>query len=300
MSTAYGTTLTTDLHGLSAERIAFLAGTMDEALQLPFLYAVVKAVLSVEFSPIEAPGPHRRKTTEGASPNPRKLKKGQQVTYTKVNLENSVALSRLAQLGGVVNELELLQALGKSAGWGIHQEVIDWLMNNAFTVNWADGVPFFSASHPSETGLQSNRLESALDGTAITSALVMLNKQRGHDGQYVGQAGGILLVPADLGPVAWQLVQPTGQTLPTAGAGVVQGPSYIGAQGLSVAVSPAIEDTDGWAMLGRNFRVEAFVADPSAPKVEPIVGTRDRLASDELTFTFGARSWRGAIGCGPA
>jgi hypothetical protein len=302
MSDAYGVTRSTDLHGLNIERVAYLAGAMDVALQLPFLYATPTKSLQVTFYPIEAPGPHRRKTVEGAAPNPRKLKKGIEATFNKVTLEGSLALSRLAQIGldPSITELELLRALGASAGWGIHIEAMDYLMNDAFTVNGADGVPFFSASHPSEIGLQSNRLESSLDAAALKSGLVMLSKTRGHDGQYVGQGGGYVLTPSDLGPSAWEIVQPGTSTTPSLGAGAVAGPSYIGSRGLSVLDSPCIEDTDAWAIIGRNARLEAYVADPSSPKIENIVGTRDRIASDELTFVLGARNWRGFIGAGPA
>lgn len=301
MSDAYGVTRSTDLHGLNIERVAYLAGAMDAALQLPFLYAMATKSLQVTFYPIEAPGPHRRKTSEGVAPNPRKLKKGIEATFNKITLEGSLALSRLAQIGmdPSITELELLRALGASAGWGVHIEAIDYLVNDAFTVNGADLVPFFSASHPSENGLQSNRLASSLDNAALKSALVMLAKTRGHDGQYVGQSGAAILVPSDLGPQAWEIVQPT-TTNPSAGANVVTGPSYVGSRGLGVIESPTIEDTDAWVMLGRNFRLEAFVADPSMPKIENITGTRDRIASDEMTFILGARNWRGAIGGGPA
>ena len=301
MSDAYGVTRSTDLHGLNIERVAYLAGAMDMALQLPFLFASPTKSLQVTFYPIEAPGPHRRKTVEGAAPNPRKLKKGIEATFNKVTLEGSLALSRLAQIGmdPSITELELLRALGASAGWGIHIEAMDYLMNDAYTVNGADGVPFFSASHPSEIGVQSNRLESALDNAAIKAGLVMLSKTRGHDGQYVGQGGGYLLTPSDLGPTAWELVQPT-TTSPTPGANVVAGASYVGSRGLSVIESPCIEDTDAWAIIGRNGRLDAYVADPSSPKIEAIVGTRDRIASDEMTFVLGARNWRGFIGAGPA
>lgn len=301
MSDAFGVTRSTDLHGLNIERVAYLSGAMDVALQLPFLFAMPTKSLQVTFYPIEAPGPHRRKTQEGVAPNPRKLKKGYEATYNKVTLEGSLALSRLAQIGmdPSITELELLRALGASAGWGVHIEVIDYVVNDAFTVVGADGVPLFSASHPSEIGLQSNRLESALDNSALKSALVMLSKTRGHDGQYVGQMGGSVLVPSDLGPQAWETVQPT-TTNPTAGANVVQGPSYVGSRGLSVVESPVIEDADAWVLMGRNFRIDALVADPSSPKIENIVGTRDRIASDEMTFIVGARNWRGAIGGGPA
>lgn len=301
MSDAYGVTRSTDLHGLNIERITYLAGAMDVALQLPFLFASPTKSLQVTFYPIEAPGPHRRKTSEGVPPNPKRLKKGIEATFNKVTLEGSLALSRIAQIGmdPSVTELELLRALGASAGWGVHIEAIDYLVNDAYTVNGADGVPFFSASHPSEIGLQSNRLESSLDNAAIKSALVMLSKTRGHDGQYVGQGGGWLLTPSDLGPTAWELVQPT-TTSPTPGANVVSGASYVGSRGLSVVESPCIEDTDAWVMVGRNARLDAYVADPSSPKIENIVGTRDRIASDEMTFVLGAKNWRGFIGCGPA
>ena len=301
MSDAYGVTRSTDLHGLNIERITYLAGAMDVALQLPFLFASPTKSLQVTFYPIEAPGPHRRKTSEGVPPNPKRLKKGIEATFNKVTLEGSLALSRIAQIGmdPSVTELELLRALGASAGWGVHIEAIDYLVNDAYTVNGADGVPFFSASHPSEIGLQSNRLESSLDNAAIKSALVMLSKTRGHDGQYVGQGGGWLLTPSDLGPTAWELVQPT-TTSPTPGANGVSGASYVGSRGLSVVESPCIEDTDAWVMVGRNARLDAYVADPSSPKIENIVGTRDRIASDEMTFVLGAKNWRGFIGCGPA
>lgn len=301
MSDVFGVTRSTDLHGLNIERIAYLAGVMDVALQLPFLYASPTKSLQTTFFPIEAPGPHRRKTSEGVAPNPRRLKKGQEVAYSKITLENSLALSRIAQIGldPAINELELLRALGVSAGWGVHIEALDFLMNDAYTVAVFDGVPLFSASHTSEQGLQSNRLESTFDSAALKAALVLLAKQRGHDGQYVGQAGGYVLTPSDLGPTAWETVQPT-TTSPTPGSGVVTGPSYVGSRSLSVVESPVIEDTDAWAVVGRNFRLEAFVADASAPKIEGIVGTRDKLASDELTFILGSRSWRGIIGGGPA
>ena len=301
MSTSYGITTSSDLHGMNTNRIAFLAGAMDSALQLPFLYAVATRALQTEFYPIEAPGPHTRKTSEGTASNPKKLKKGTAVTYTKVTLENSLALSRIAQIGmdPSINELQLLAALGNSAGWGIHQEAIDYTANDAFTVNWADGVPLYSDSHPSEIGLQSNRIASAFDAASLKAALVMMSKMRGHDGQYVGQAGGYVLCPSDLGPTAWEAVGGT-TTTPTPGSGVVSGPSYVGSRGLVVVESPAFEDTDGWVLVGKNARLEAFVADASAPKIESVVGNRDRIASDELTFILGTRSWRGFVGGGPS
>ena len=302
MSDVYDITRSSDLHGLNLERVTFLAGLMDSAPVLPFLYAVATKALQADIYPIETPGPHTRKTSEGIAANPRQLKKGQSVTLTKVTLANALSLSRLAQIGmdGSINDLMLQQALGNAAGWGVHQECIDYLMNDAYTVNWADGVPFFSASHPSEIGLQSNRLESAFDNTALKAALVMLSKTRGHDGQYVAQMGGYILAPPDLGPTIYETINPGGMTLPTAGAAAVVSGTFVGAQGLQAVASPMIEDTDAWAVFGRNFKLNAYVADPSAPKIEPIVGTRDRVASDELTFMLGAFSFRGSIGCGAA
>jgi len=71
-------------------------------------------------------------------------------------------------------------------------------LNNAFTVNGGDGVPLFSASHPTRSGLQSNLLAAAdLSETAVEDAAKAIMKAKNNRGLNIDVAIKRLIIPTD-------------------------------------------------------------------------------------------------------
>ena len=310
MAYLWNPTLASDINYFSEQQIAYIDGARAAAAQLPFLRSRPANAMNTKYIPNHMPSTYQQK--QGAGPSPRQLSKGRTVTATELRLENSTVLDRKAQMAmlmGGNDANEILRAMGTAYIWTLHIHGIDLLMNDAFSTNWQDeGVPFYSASHPTNYGAtQSNRLESAFDMAAFKLACVMLDKTLGYDGSYQSRRPGYVLVASDAGPDTTEIINgiirvPVPGTVAATPQGYgYQGASFIGSSGLQGAVSsPVIEDSDAWALLSDEFALEVLVVDPPMPKREPLPGTRDEIISDEAIVQLLVKSWRDAIGGGPA
>lgn len=309
MSYLWTPTLNSDVNHFSEEQLAYFDGASEQGAVVPWLRSKPANALQTKYIPTNAPGLYRDKT-QGAGPNPRSLSKGRTVTALSVKVENSTLLSRetiLAMYYGMNGDLlALLRSLGVSFAWTIHTRVIDWIVNNAFGTNWqTEGVPFYSAAHPTNYGgTQSNRLPSALDNASFKLACVMLDKTLSYDGAYQAKRPGWLGVASDAAPDTVEMIN-SYLKVPI-GAGAVDGTGhgfqqrpFIAGSNVNGFSSPAIDDADKWILTSTDFVVEMHVVDPSLPKRDPLPGSRDEIISDESNFNLIVRDWRDAIGGGP-
>ena len=103
-----------------------------------------------------------------------------------------------------------MQQLGIAAGRA-PDELLAEVIEDAFTENGYDGVPFFSASHPLRAGSQSNIQAGALSATTFGQAFTKLRNMKDYNGKKIRPVGmtdkPVLVVAANLEGTAISIVE---------------------------------------------------------------------------------------------
>lgn len=303
-------TTSADVVNPTASQLAFIQG-VSAAPVLPFVRRRPAPSLTNKLSPSNNFGRYESRG-EGLGPNPRALSKGLEITATEYELHGSTVLSQKGQIamqmamsGGL---LQYIASMGRGYAWTEHDKIIDMVVNDAYSGTWQGfGVPFYSASQPKygTAAVRSNRLATALDATALKTAMTMLDEMQGYDGEYNRQVGKWLGVSSAAGPDAIELCNSltrmsVGTTSLDAGGFGLSGPSFIGQSNIMPFSTPAIDDDDNWALFGDQFTVDVLFVAQSRPKLEVLQGTEDAIISDNPIIQLLVADHCAAIGGGPA
>lgn len=302
-------TTSTDVVNPVPAQLAFIQG-MSAAPALPFVRRRPAVSLVNKVAPSNNFGRYELRG-EGLGPNPRALGKGLEITAAEYELHGSTVVSQKGQIamqmamaGGL---LQYLQSMGRGYAWTEHEKIIDLIFNDAYSGTWQGfGVPFYSASQPKygTSAVRTNRLPTALDATALKTAMTMLDEMQGYDGEYNRQVGRYLGVASSAGPDAIELcnsltrVSVGTQSLDSNGFGT-SGPSFIGQASIVPFSTASIEDSDNWALFGDQFFVDVLTVAPSMPKLEVLQGSEDVIISDNPIFQLLIADHCAAIGGGP-
>lgn len=174
------------------------------------------------------------------------------------------------------------------------------IFNNGFTSGtYGDGVYFFSASHPRPDGgaVQSNLLTVAADlsDTSLKAAIVQMNKMRGLKGERLNLTPDILVVPPDIGPEAYTILN----TQKITGSGNNDISYIVSKYNLKPIEWKYLSDTDAW-FLGAKERQNVVFYWRKKPdlKQDLYISSRDVEYNSVMRFSvgIGPSGWRSFIG----
>lgn len=189
-------------------------------------------------------------SSEGGLYNFMELHPGYYVEFEHLTYKGGLRMKREAiddELYGVVTKFP--QMLHNAIRYTI--EIIAHVpLNNAWTVNGPDGVPFFSTNHPSESsvGPRSNRPNPDVDLSydSLQDAIVALKKQKSYSGHPLPwDGGGILVVEPTQLPMVTKLFE-TQKGEPFTMDNTI---NFVNRWGLVPHIDPFFTDPDGWAIL---------------------------------------------------
>lgn len=147
----------------------------------------------------------------------------------------------------------VVRSIGESARLYPDELIFGSLLPNGFTNLAYDGQYFFDTDHPiGDTGsTQSNKLTSALDATAFSSARLALMKMKDDQGRPINQNPNLLLViPPDLLATAEGIIE---------AEYLASGATNTNYKKARILVSPWLTDTNNWYILNTNGTILPFV-----------------------------------------
>lgn len=121
-------------------------------------------------------------------------------TYTHRYVSLGFVVTRQAQMDNLYKSRFPMMAKALVRSVGQTKEVLGAsVINNGFTTNGADGVPFFSSSHPIDIGTVSNTLSNiGLNEASLETALVQIQQFRDRAGLLCNTKAEKLIVPPAL------------------------------------------------------------------------------------------------------
>jgi hypothetical protein len=182
------------------------------------------------------------------------------------------------------------------------------VFNNGFSssYNGGDGVPLFSASHPTiGAGNQSNLLSAAdLSEASLETALITISKLKDDRGILIGGQAVSLHIPSDLVFTADQILNSTLSTTTatnsTTGVTNVNDINSIRNQGLlpkGYFVNRRFTDTNAFFIkTDVPNGAKMFVRSPLQTKMEPDFDTGNLRFKARERYSFGWSDWRGYFG----
>lgn len=162
--------------------------------------------------------------------------------------------------------------LGTSLGWELQQQAADFFNDGFATTAWADGVYFFSASHPLVGGgTQSNLISGALSHDLLMDGLVALRNMTDPLGRNKRPGQGVRLwVESTQGPLARYIVNES-LNWQSGSADNNQNPfKFFG--NIEVVEWPHWDTTTKW-MLQSVGDFESYVSYKHAPRLFPVKET---------------------------
>ena len=186
-----------------------------------------------------------------------------------------------------------------------HQDkLIFQLLAAGFTTLCYDGQYFFDTDHSEgDSGTQSNKGTTALGATSLTAGIVAMMKIKDDTGEIMGVIPDLLVVPPDLGPTAWTLLNsvyfPENANM---------GANYLGPSGwqpkLGLVTSAFLTDTNNWYLLATNRTLKPIVFQERVPvKFDSLEGASETgFMRDKYVYGVRARYnvgyglWQNAYG----
>jgi len=162
--------------------------------------------------------------------------------------ESSIAVERAAIEDDKYGQIKLrVQSLAREVKRHM-DELVFTLLANGFTTTCYDGQYFFDTDHSSgDSGTQSNKGTSALDASALQSAITAMMKFKDDRGKLLGIVPDVLVVPPDLQWTAMELLEST--YWPEEGSSTARLASNVLKGKLDLIVSPYLTDSNDWFVL---------------------------------------------------
>lgn len=177
--------------------------------------------------------------------------------------ESSIAVERAAIEDDKYGQIKLrVQSLAREAKRHV-DELVFTLLKNGFNTTCYDGQYFFDTDHSEgDSGVQSNKGTSALDATALQSAITAMMKYKDDRGKLLGVVPDLLVVPPDLQWTAMELLEstywPGAQADNKIASNVLKGK-------LDLLVSPYLTDTNDWFVLSTKGIVKPMILQNRTP-----------------------------------
>lgn len=199
---------------------------------------------------------------------------------------------------------EVSRTRGKSLTFSIKttiEKVHANVLNNGFTASapylYGDGVPLFSASHPTNSGAQSNLLTAAdFSETALEDGLKQIWAAKNARGLEINPTAEKLIVHTDN---AFNAERVTGSPLRTSTANNdINATRSMGMVPGGVVASPYLTDTDGWYLKTNvpDGLMTMWRRRPGDLEKDNEFDTENAKAKSTVRFSAGPGDWRGIYG----
>jgi len=232
--------------------------------------------------------------------------------YTHETIALAFAVTEEAMEDNLYDTFAKLRARGLARAMANTKQVkAADVFNNGFNATYVggDGVPLFSASHPTiGAGNQSNYIGATdLSEASLESALISISKAKDDRGILIGLQAKSLHIPSDLAFTADQILNSTMSTTigvnPTTaanGATNVNDINSIRNQGLvpgGFYVNRRFTDTDAWFLkTDCPNGAKMFVRASLQTKMEPDFDTGNLRFKARERYSFGWSDWRSFFG----
>ena len=225
--------------------------------------------------------------------------------YTAETVALAFAITEEAMEDNLYDTFAKLRAKGLARAMANTKQVkAANLFNNGFGTNIGDGVPFFSASHPTiSAGLQSN-LAAAADLSEATLETILTNIQKIADdrGILIGASAVSLHIPVDSWAIADRVLSSPGNTQ-TSAAGAnpnnnaINATRHLGMLPDGYYINRRFTDTDAYFVkTDVPNGAKMFNRTPLQTKMEPDFDTGNLRFKARERYSFGVSDWRGYFG----
>ena len=225
--------------------------------------------------------------------------------YTAETVALAFAITEEAMEDNLYDTFAKLRAKGLARAMANTKQVkAANLFNNGFGTNIGDGVPFFSASHPTiSAGLQSN-LAAAADLSEATLETILTNIQKITDdrGILIGASAVSLHIPVDSWAIADRVLSSPGNTQ-TSAAGAnpnnnaINATRHLGMLPDGYYINRRFTDTDAYFVkTDVPNGAKMFNRTPLQTKMEPDFDTGNLRFKARERYSFGVSDWRGYFG----
>ena len=269
---------------------AFMDGLINSETDLSWVSLIPTDQNNIKNVGILPPSQYAQ-VTEGADIPTKAIEEGFAATYTHTNLGIGFAVSLQTKLTMPREMLvSFLSQLGASAARRLSSDCYG-LLNNGTTTNGADGVPTFSASHPSNVGVQSNLATTALDFASYETAQRSLMTQQTPDGLLAGYRATVLIVPPALNVTAHKVNTAIYQSQDYE-------PNMSAGAGIRTIVAPDLTNsTSRWFLLDERFSsFKCYILRGPSPKlIEEDEDSHRMEVRDRMIYAVGQDGWRGTF-----
>ena len=225
--------------------------------------------------------------------------------YTAETVALAFAITEEAMEDNLYDTFAKLRAKGLARAMANTKQVkAANLFNNGFGTNIGDGVPFFSASHPTiSAGLQSN-LAAAADLSEATLETILTNIQKIADdrGILIGASAVSLHIPVDSWAIADRVLSSPGNTQTSSGGAnpntnAINATRHLGMLPDGYYINRRFTDTDAYFVkTDVPNGAKMFNRTPLQTKMEPDFDTGNLRFKARERYSFGVSDWRGFFG----
>ena len=285
-------TLTSNVNQLlnQLNQEAFLDGFISEDADLSWIQVIPTDKNQVINVGVNPPGQYST-SVEGQDIATQAVEESFASTYnmTGVSLGFSVSLqTKLTMEPGLL--ASYFQQMGASARRRVISDAFG-VLDQGTAGAGPDGQPLFSASHPTNVGVASNKATTALDYASYEIAQRALVDQQTADGLVAGYKADTLIVPSALNVLANKVNTAIYQD-------AAYMPNISNTMGIKTIVSSDLPSSNSrWFLLDSRFSsIKMYVLKGSSPVVtEQDPKSLRYIAVDKMIYGTGFDTWRGTF-----
>jgi phage major head subunit gpT-like protein len=226
---------------------------------------------------------------------------GVRVPFEDMQDDQTGALKRLAEAVGRSHRVaqELVKANVFNGAFGtFYRTGYDGLAlcstSHTLEVDRIDAADTDLSALPTrDTGTWSNRLatDADLDHAALQDAITLMRRTVGREGDLIILNPRTLLVPPEIEPTAWTLINSQGRS-DTAN----RAESDIPRHGINIVSSPFLYDSDAWFVIADQHDLQYFLRMEMATRKRSLEGTWDEAVESMMRDGVGFHDPRGVVG----
>ena len=225
--------------------------------------------------------------------------------YTAETVALAFAITEEAMEDNLYDTFAKLRAKGLARAMANTKQVkAANLFNNGFGTNIGDGVPFFSAAHPTISAGNQSNLAAAADLSEATLETILTNIQKITDdrGILIGASAVSLHIPVDSWAIADRVLSSPGNTQ-TSAAGAnpnnnaINATRHLGMLPDGYYINRRFTDTDAYFVkTDVPNGAKMFNRTPLQTKMEPDFDTGNLRFKARERYSFGVSDWRCVFG----
>ena len=174
------------------------------------------------------------------------------------------------------------------------------MLENWTSVEWYDGVAFFSNAHPLKAWTQSNYFTGKpLNADNLREAVQVFRKLRTFNGEIIGDAPDTIIVWPENEFTALELLKATSKPSDTDDTTIISRPNVLNTLGINIVVVPYLEDTGTWYLAKTKWvGLKPFIYQARKElQLEDVIDKTNRVAIYQAItrFNFGYGEYRRII-----